>query len=202
MKKDLTILQGKTFSLPIRWETTPIVYKPITAIERSAPVVITCPSHGVPDGWRAAVVSAKGMTELNATGNPPTDKDYYVATVLTPDTLEFNAISSANFKAYSSGGYLAYNTPAPLNSYTGRIKIKDKVGGAVLASSEADDAPLNVLEVLVDDDTKLVTLTISAEATADFTFTKGVYDLELVSPNGVVTSLLQGKVSVTKEITT
>jgi hypothetical protein len=142
------------------------------------------------------------MTELNAKGNPPTDKDYYVATVLTPDTLEFNAISSANFKAYSSGGYLAYNTPAPLNSYTGRIKIKDKVGGAVLASSEADDAPLNVLEVLVDDDTKLVTLTISAEATADFTFTKGVYDLELVSPNGVVTSLLQGKVSVTKEITT
>lgn len=40
-KLNLTVVQGNTFSQVVRWETVPFVFKPITDISRSAPVVIT-----------------------------------------------------------------------------------------------------------------------------------------------------------------
>ena len=45
-------------------------------------------------------------------------------------------------------------------------------------------------------------LTIKQGSTAAFTWTKGVYDLEMVSAAGVVTDLLYGKVAVEQEVTT
>ena len=76
VSKDLTIQQGKTFTLVLRWETEPIVYKAITAIAQTAPVRITAAGHGLVDGWRAAVVSVKGMAEINAENTPPRGDDY------------------------------------------------------------------------------------------------------------------------------
>lgn len=51
---------------------------------------------------------------------------------------------------------------------------------------------------------KLVTLNISAADTTLMTFTTGVYDLEMVSgaTPAVVTALLSGRVTVSKEVTT
>ena len=34
--KDLVFTQGKTFTLALRWETIPIIYKPITGITATA----------------------------------------------------------------------------------------------------------------------------------------------------------------------
>ena len=67
--KDLTIQQGRTFSLALRWESQPVVYRPITAIAQTAPARLTVPTHGVPDGWRVAITNVKGMTEINAEAN-------------------------------------------------------------------------------------------------------------------------------------
>ena len=55
--KDLTIQQGRTFSLALRWESPPVVYRPITAIAQTAPARLTVPAHGVPDGWRVAITN-------------------------------------------------------------------------------------------------------------------------------------------------
>ena len=51
---DLELLQGKTFSLALRWETPPVVYKAITGITQTAPVRVTVPAHAFPTdgGWR------------------------------------------------------------------------------------------------------------------------------------------------------
>ncbi|MBK8773002.1 MAG: hypothetical protein IPM06_21575 [Rhizobiales bacterium] len=57
-RNDLKMRQGKTFSLIVRWATLPFVHAAITAITKAAPAVITSSAHGVPDGWRVAVVSA------------------------------------------------------------------------------------------------------------------------------------------------
>lgn len=202
-REDLTILQGKTFSQVVRWEEAPIIYKPISAITRAAPAQITATSHGLKDGWRVAVVSVKGMTQINAANNPPKDKDYHPVTVVggSGNTIELNDVNSSDFKAYTSGGYLQYNTPASLAGFTARMSIKDKVGGTELLRLDTTVVAPQP-RIVLDDTNHTITLTITAADTAALTWTKGVYDLELVSASGVVTAILYGSVTVSKEVTT
>ena len=206
--KDLSIQQGKTFSLVIRWETEPIVFKPITNISLAAGAPrLTVAGHGCPAGWRAAVTRVKSPKQINAENNPPKASDYRAVTVIDTNTVEFNDMAPFDdngneWPAYTEGGFLQYNTPVDLAGYTARMKIKDKVGGTVLASTEAGDTPLNVLAIAIDNAAKTITLTIEATATDDFAWTKGVYDLEMISATGKVTAILSGRVSVSKEVTT
>ena len=255
IKKDLTILQGRTFSYPLKWEIEPIVYKPITGITQAAPCVVTAVGHGLPDGWRVAIVSVKGMTQINAS-NPPKDSEYVVAKVLTADTIELNTVNAAEYKPYASGGYVQYNTPQDLTSYVARMSIKDKISpttamlwtastvypagfhvltsdGTVLkaaiggtsdvveptavgvdgtvtweavssfsGSRELMSLTTTNLRILIDNTTKTIKLDIDALDTATITWRKGIYDLELESPSGVVTALMYGNVTVTNEVTT
>ena len=194
--KDLALTQGKTFTLALRWETSPIVYKPITGITATAPVRLTVTGHSCPDGWRAAVTGVKGMTEINGEANKLKEGDYHAVTVIDPDTLEFNEINAASFKPYVSGGHLQYHTPVNLAGATTRMAIKDKVGGRVLHSLTTENGG-----VVIDASAHTITLNISAVDTEAFAWKAGVYDLEIVQ-GAVVTALLVGKVTVSKEVTT
>jgi hypothetical protein len=142
------------------------------------------------------------MTELNAEANAVKDGDYKPITVVDVDHIEINEINAAGFKAYLSGGYVQFNSPVDLAGYVARMQIKDKVGGAVLASSLVGDAPLNIVTLTVDNVAKTILLAISATATAAIAWKKGFYEIEMVSPTGVVTAILSGVVNVTKEVTT
>lgn len=207
--KDLPILQGKTFSLPVRWENGDLVVrKQITAISlASGAPRMAVAAHGLTAGWRTYVSRAKGMLQINSANIPPRSTDFHPATIIDAGTVEFNDIEPVDdngreWPAYTDGGFLCWNAPVDLTGYTARMKIKDKVGGTVLASTDALDAPKNVLAIAIDNATKTITLSIPATATDDFTWKAGVYDLEMVSASGVVTAILSGKVSVTKEVTT
>jgi hypothetical protein len=136
------------------------------------------------------------MTQINAS-TPPKDSEYVVATVLTADTLELNTVNAAEYKAYTSGGYVQYNTPQDLTGYIARMSIKDKVGGTELMSLTTTN-----LRILIDNATKTIKLDIDAADTAAITWKKGVYDLEMESPAGVITALMFGTVTVTNEVTT
>lgn len=192
---ELAIQQGKTFVRTLRWESAPIEYEPITAIAATAPVILTVPGHGVPDGWRIAIVSVKGMTEINAS-SPPKAKDYVQATVVSTDTIEINKINASGFAAYISGGFVQYNSPVPLDGYTARMAIKDKMRGNEYyrLTTENGDITIDVTGYKIE-------LSISAEVTAGFEFVSGVYDLEMVSPDGVVSQLIYGEVTVAPEVT-
>lgn len=200
--RELVIKQGKTCALVLRWELDTILYKPITAITQTAPVRITSALHDIPDGWRGAVTNVKGMTEINAEANNIGDRDYHPITVIDANTVELNDVNAAGFKPYVSGGHLQINKPVDLTGYTARMDIKDKVGGTVLASSDAADAPLNIITLTLDTAKKTITLLISATNTAAIAWRKGVYELEMVSATGVVDAVMTGQVSVTREITT
>ena len=63
------IYQGTTVSEVLRWESTVKVYKPITAITKSAPVVITSINHSLPIDWRVKITSVLGMLDINDTNN-------------------------------------------------------------------------------------------------------------------------------------
>ena len=197
--KDLTIQQGRTFSLALRWESPPVVYRHITAIAQTAPARLTVPTHGVPDGWRVAITNVKGMTEINAEANKLTSRDYHQTTVIEANTLDINDINAAGFKPYTGGGYIQFNTPVDLTGFKARMTIKNRVGGTVLCTLTTENDG-----IAIDAAAKLITLNISAVDTAAMTFTTGVYDLELVSgaTPAVVTALLSGRVTVTKEVTT
>lgn len=200
-ERDLELRRGQTFSLGVRWETERWIYAQLSSISRTAPVALTCAApHQIPDGWEVAVIDARGLLALNAKNNPPKTTDMRRATVVSPDRIEFNEFSTAGASAahIAGSGYLAWLAPHTLLDYVARMTIKDRVGGAVLHAMTS--APGG--GIIVDDVLKVIEVTISASTTEGFGWSRGVYDLELESPGGVVTALLKGSVTVDAEITT
>lgn len=84
-----------------------------------------------------------------------------------------------------------------MTGYTARMHVR-----------EAIDDPVILMElttqngrIAIDAPTGTIRLLLSATETAAITWVRGVYDLELVDPAGVVTRLLQGQLRVSKEVT-
>ena len=196
---DLVIEQGKTLSRVIRWESSVRAWKAITAIGNVAPMLVTAVGHGMPDGWRAAITDVVGMIDANAGHNPPWDSELKPATYVGVDQVSFDDVSAAGFDAYVSGGYLFYYVPVSLATMTARMKIKDQIGGTELVSLTTQAGS----GFVVDDTNKTITLTITAADTEAFTWTEGVYDLEMVdSSDDSVVAIFSGSITVTDEVTT
>lgn len=197
-KSDLTIMQGKTFRRTLRWEAAPFIYKPITAISKSAPVNITATAHGIPKNWRVGVVSVKGMTQINAKNDPLKLSDYKQATVIDSDNIQFNDINSSEFSTHTANtGYLQFNTPVDMAGYSARLVIKSSAGGNVLSELTTENGGIDI-----DNTEKSISIYISATATAQFSWQSGVYEMEMISADGDVITLLSGDVTLTKEIAT
>ena len=199
----LKIKQGKTFNKVLRWETLPIVYVPIEAITKAAPAVITATGHGIPDGWRVAIESVEGRTEINSLHPPPRENDdpyksdWKIATKVDADHISLNVVNSSGFTTYTSGGYIRHHTPVDLAGFTARMQIKDAVGGSVLHELTTENG-----EIVITPDAYTVALAIPASVTASFDWRRGVYDLEMISNTGEVTGIADGTVTVTQEVTT
>lgn len=197
-KLNLTIYKGSTFGKSLRWESGTLKYAPITGVTKSAPVVITSTAHGIPNGWRAAITGVKGMTQLNAKGAPPKESDYKQLSVESVNTLSINSVNSVDYTDYTSGGMLQYYEPNDLTGFTARMSIKDKVGGTELFSLTTENSRIEIF-----DTDYYIALNITAADTAAMTFSKGVYDLELVNTgSGAVYRLIQGTITVKDEVTT
>jgi hypothetical protein len=196
---DLRIPQGKTVARVLRVAASPYIYKAITAITQAAPARLTVTGHGLPDGWPVAVVSVKGMRQINALCSPPGEEEYRRATVVDVNTIELNDVNSSDFTAYSGGGYVQTYTPVDLAGGIARLTVRDRVGGTALVSM--DSATLG--GIVLDNTAKTVTYTFAATATAAYTWTTGVFELEFEDANGVVITLERGTVAVDpKEIAT
>lgn len=198
-KTNLIIQQGKTFNRVIRYEGPEIIYHPITNIQKSAPVRITFSTpHPFYDGQRVAITGVSGMKQINAkSNNPVAMEDYVSCKVVDLTHIEINSINASEFTVYKSGGFVQALVPIDLTGYIGRFVIKNRVGGNVLFSSL-----INTDAIDIDVVNKAIKLKISAENTADFTWTSGVYEVELEDADGFVTQLLYGNIKVEKEIAT
>ena len=83
------------------------------------------------------------------------------------------------------------------------MKVKDKVGGTVLLSTELDDAPLNLVTATADDANKTITVEIAATTAEDLTWAKGVWEVEAESSTGKVDSIIApSPVTVGDEVVT
>ena len=178
----LSLRLGATADIPIRVESDELTFAPITAMTKSAPVNITVVGHGIPDGWRAAILNAGGMTELNATWNAIRDNDFHRISVLDVDTVAFPGITSRGFRTYTGGGDLAYYLPKDLSSYTGaRMDIKRATGGAVLASLNTDDGTIEI-----DAPNNAVWLHVTPTTLVELAAGDYVFDIELIDGTDVL----------------
>lgn len=191
IKLNLKIIQGSTFSQVIRWESSTKVYKTITSITQSAPVVIYASNHGIPAGWRVRVTNVGGMKEINCGTN-----DYYIATTTTTSSVTLNDINSLGYTAYTTGGVLEYNQPVDLAGYTARMQIRASLAGDVITELTTENN-----KIVLDNTAKTITFSLSATETAAFSFNSAVYSLELVSSGAQVTQLINGNLTLVKEVT-
>lgn len=87
--------------------------------------------------------------------------------------------------------------PVDLSGYTARMQVRQSVtSDTVLQELLSTDGT-----IVLGGAAGTITLTLSATAMAAITWKRGKYDLELVASNGFVTRLLEGVVTVSKEVT-
>lgn len=191
VKINYKVYKGSTFSEVLRWESGTKVYKYITGITNAAPIVITAASHGMPDGWRFKVTNVLGMKEINSSDV------YHLASNVTSDTVTINAINSIGYTTYTSGGVIEYNSPIDLSAYNARMQVRAKIDSADIL---LELTSLNG-GIVLDNVAKTITLNMTAEQTAAFTFTTGVYGTELYTSGGLVVPFAVGTISTEKEVT-
>ncbi len=188
-KLNFKIYQGSTFSEIIRWESATKVYKNITNISKSAPVVITSVSHGIPNDWRIKVSSVLGMKELNSS-------EYVTSGSVTSSTVSINDINASGYADYISGGVLEYQQPVSLNGLTARMQIREKLSSDIVIQSLTTENGMIVL----DNVNSTITISIPATTTATYTFKTAVYSIEIINGD-VVTVLANGTISLEQEVT-
>lgn len=107
-------------------------------------------------------------------------------------TIEQGATFVRPFVWKSSDG-----TPVNLTAYTARMQVRQSYSsGEILLNATTENGRLQVSGA-----EGKVTLSLTADVTAAITWRRGRYDLELVAPDGAVTRLLEGQITVSKEIT-
>lgn len=188
-EQDFCIAAGSTFHPVLRWASDELVSVPITAISKAAPVVITAPGHGMPNGWPCAVVSASGMFQINAGRYPPQASDWHKGTVVTADQVQINEISSADYTPYTSGGFLVYSRPMDLLGASANLQIFD--------NPDHTGTPLvflvNPTGITIDQTAKTITPLLQ---TAGLTWETGYYTLDMTEATGVVTEVLRGIIRI------
>lgn len=86
--------------------------------------------------------------------------------------------------------------PVNLTGYEARLQIRTDLKSTTPIVSLTETAGITLGGVL-----GTIELLISASDTSAIAVTKGVYDLELESSDGIVTRLLEGKVVIKPEVT-
>lgn len=188
-KLNFKVYQGSTFQETLRWESSTKVYSQIANISKTAPMVVTATSHGVPQGWRVKITGALGMKEVN-TG------EYVTATSVTSDSITFNQVNALGYTTYTGGGVLEYNQPVDLAGFTARMQIRARLEDTTVIKELTTENG----GIVINNVTKTIQLNISATDTAAFSFQTAVYSLELVN-GSVVTPFAGGSLTLIKEVT-
>lgn len=185
---DLEVFQGSTFDYLLTWYHGQEM-RAISNITSSAPALVTAVGHGLPANViPVRIQNVKGM-------RIPTDT--LRAQRVDVSTFRLLDVDATALGTYKSGGTLVYNPPVNLVGYTAKMQLR---------KSLTDVNPLLELSttnnsIVLGGSEGSIQLLIAATVTETLDFTSALYDLELTSPSGVVTRLLEGKVAVRKEVT-
>jgi len=87
-------------------------------------------------------------------------------------------------------------TPVNITDYSARMQVRPNYESEEILVSLVSPADITLGGAL-----GTILATISATATQSLAIQEGVYDLELESAGGVVTRLLQGRATISREVT-
>lgn len=105
--------------------------------------------------------------------------------IICPQGATFN-----NVFTYKVGG-----TAVNLTGYTAAMQVRTSYTASPIISLTTSSG------ITLGGSAGTITVNISATTTASYTSGQYIYDLELTSPSGVVTRLLQGRFTITSEVT-
>lgn len=86
--------------------------------------------------------------------------------------------------------------PVNAEGFTAHMQVRPYIDSKTVA----DELTTENGRIVIDTDGN-VRVFLTHEATASYKFKEGVYDLELISPSGDVTRIVEGRVIVRKEVT-
>ena len=132
------------------------------------------------------------MKEINSVGD-----NYYLATDTTSNTIELNAINSLQYTAYTSGGVIEYNKPVDLTGYKARMQVRKSIASTDILYEASTDTG----EIDIDLALNTISINIDASVTQGFTFSSGVYSVELYKADGTVLPFITGSLTLVQEIT-
>lgn len=193
----LVFVPGETFVFVVRWQSLPLISKPIQGISRAGVAVVDSISHGMPDGWKCAISGVEGMTEANVPyPNRLRSSDFHKVVLVDANTVELPTLDTSTFRAYKGGGFLRYYTPTDLAGFTARMPITDPVTGEELFVLTTENG-----RIVIDNANKTITLYVTTTDIDALTWTKGNYALEMKSGGAtpVATRLMCGPIVVDRE---
>jgi len=194
---DLSIKQGSTFSLTLKYGQPQFTVKAITGVTKSGQAVVTAASHGLTIDWPVWVVGVVGMDQINHTADELRQAcAAYYGYYVDANSLRLD-VDTTRFGTYSSGGEVLYHTPVNLTGFTARMQIRETVESTTILHTMTTENG----GITLGGTAGTIALLISATDTAALTFDAGVYDLEIISAGGVVTEVMAGAVLLGDEVT-
>lgn len=193
---DITIKQGSTFSLTLKYGQPQFTVKAITGVTKSGQAVVTAPTHGLTIDWPVWVVGVAGMDQLNHRSDELRNAcAAYYAYYVDGNSLRLD-VDTTRFGVYTSGGEVLYHPPVNLTGFTARMQIRETIESTttLVSLTEASGITLGGTAGTIG-------ITIAATATALLDFDSAVYDLEVVSAGGIVTPVAYGNVYLNDEVT-
>lgn len=204
---DLTITRGKTFEFGFLYADDEPRQVLITGMPSKVPLRLTVIGHGLPDGWPFWVSCVKAPVELNTdidsdNANEVMGADPYFVKVVDADTIEVPGVIASCWKAFSGPGVLLTLPPVDLTGWQCRAQVRDRVGGTVLFSWHSDPSVAADGTIEVDAVRGRFVLKMGAETAAGLLWKSGMYDAEVIAPNGAVYPLTAiSKITVEDEVT-
>jgi hypothetical protein len=179
----LDIIPGATLQQPLLLMQKTYTYKPITAIQQTAPLLMTVPDHGLPGEWMTWAEGIQGgnlnLDKLTSVGR--------MTRVIDADTVEFNDINGRSLRA--TGGDLVYQLPVDLTGMGIRAVIRGEGADPIVLTLGAGLTVIGLGQLLLE---------LTPEQTAAIGWTHGEWELELTYTDGRVERWLHGEVVVTE----
>ena len=114
-----------------------------------------------------------------------------------PAKLKLKIIQGATFRKALVWLAPDKTTPIDLTGCTARMQVRSEIESTTVLLELTTENGC----IVIDGPAGKLTLHLSPAATAAIAWESGVWDLEVVHPSGDVTRLVQGSISVSREVT-
>ena len=194
MATKLKVREGSTFRKKLRWEAEPFVYRPIVSISCAAPCELGIPDHGLLQDQLFCVEAAMGMKEI-ISPTPDLPETWYRATVIDKDTVQINRLNSSLFTKHTpSTGNIKYRSVVDLTGYKARLTIRLKVGMEPVDILTTENGRMSIDTAMQE-----VIFTIEEDESKAYAWKQGVFDLDVITPDGDTYTIANGVILIEKE---